>query len=170
MTIKILHKNIQTIVVIRNHSRPDSLHFSVALAPAGARFRMEIDLKMEIKPIRMMINAGLAQTEDSAIPMEEHFRAAVAALQATSNERLAGAGRGVALNAETPLTVAGAFLALMRQLDREYGADSQLPMEDTTEAVDAALRSLAELESWLIRLDLPEHLVNLQTVEIGISY
>ena len=28
MTIKILHKNIQTIVVIRNHSRPDSLYFS----------------------------------------------------------------------------------------------------------------------------------------------
>ena len=125
---------------------------------------------MEIKPIRMTINAGLDQSEDSSVPLEEHFRMAVDALQVASNERLAGAGRGVASDMDALLAVAGAFLALMRQLDREYGPDSQLPMEDTTSAVDSALRSLAELESWLVRFDLTEQLVNLQTVEIGVGY
>ncbi len=125
---------------------------------------------MEIKPIRLMFNAGLGQSEDNAVPVEEQFRMAADALQAASSELLAGAERGAASNTKMPLAVTGAFLALMRQLDREFGPDSQLPMEDTADAVDAALRSLAELESWLIRLDVPEHLVNLQTVEIGVSY
>ena len=125
---------------------------------------------MEIKPIRMMINAGLDQTGDVAVPLEEHFSLAVEALRVASSERMAGAARGVATDTETLLAVTGAFLTLMRQLDREYGPDFGLPMEDTADAVDAALRSLAELESWLIRFDLPEHLVNLQTVEIGACY
>jgi len=131
---------------------------------------MENESKMEIKPIRMMINAGLDKSEDSAVPLEEHFRLAVEALRAASSERLAGAARGVATDTETLLAVTGAFLTLMRQLDREYGPDFGLPMEDTTDAVDSALRSLAELESCLIRFDLPEQLANLQTVEIGIGY
>ncbi|MEO8385775.1 MAG: hypothetical protein ABI583_11070 [Betaproteobacteria bacterium] len=125
---------------------------------------------MEIKPIRMTINAGLDKSEDSSLPLEEHFRTAVDAIQAASREQLTGAAHGVASDTETLLAVSGAFLALMRQLDREYGADGRLPMEDATDAVDAALRSLAELESWLIRFDLPEKLVNLHTVEIGVGF
>ena len=50
---------------------------------------------MEIKPIRMTINAGLDQTEDSSGPLEEHFRVALEVLQAVSGERLAGGERGV---------------------------------------------------------------------------
>ena len=125
---------------------------------------------MEIKPIRMIANAGLDQTQGSAVPLEERFSLAVDALRAVSSGRMADAARGVARDTETLLAVTGAFLTLMRQLDREYGADFRLPMEDTADAVDAALRSLAELESCLIRFDLPEQLANLQSVEIGICY
>jgi hypothetical protein len=126
---------------------------------------------MEIKPIRLTTKAGLAPADDGLVPLEEHFRSAVDAVNATSSERLSSTDNADAANTKTLLAVAGGFLALMRQLDRDYGPDAVLPLEDTTAAVDAALRALTELESWAIRFGLPSgQIINLQTVEIGIGY
>ncbi|MEQ1518217.1 MAG: hypothetical protein ABL931_17185 [Usitatibacteraceae bacterium] len=122
---------------------------------------------MEIKPIRMTVNAGLDSTDDPLVALQARFGVVAAALQTAYRERSADAFRhdGVVLS-----EVVSDFLAVMLRLDREYGADSALPIEDAPDAVDEALRALAELESWLIRLSLEAQLANLQAVEIGIGY
>lgn len=126
---------------------------------------------MEIKPVRMMINAGLDAKDDALASLDEHFLRAAGAVEAAYRERYAPASQGVkADNAITLLAVVGDFLAVMDRLDHEYGPDSSLPIEAVPEAVDEALRALAELESWLIRFGLSDQLVRLQTLEIGIGY
>ena len=125
---------------------------------------------MEIKPIRMTINAGLDARDDALASLEEHFRHAAGAVQTANRERYPGATGGAPSDAIAILAVVGDFLAVMSRLDGEYGADAALPIEDATEAADEALRALAELESWLIRFDLSEKLVHVQAVEIGVGY
>ena len=126
---------------------------------------------MEIKPVRMMINAGLDAKDDALASLDEHFRRAAGAVQAAFGERYPGASAdSKADNAITLLAVVGDFLAVMARLDHEYGPDRTLPIEAVPEAVDEALRALAELESWLIRFGLSDQLVRLQKLEIGIGY
>ena len=126
---------------------------------------------MEVKPIRMTINAGLGEADDALSPLDAHFRGVSHIIQTASDERVGGANGGRGRNDTVVLLdVVGDFLALMSRLDLEYGPDSVLPIEDAPEAVDEALRALAELESWLIRFSLNEQLVRLQTIEVGIGY
>lgn len=126
---------------------------------------------MEIKPIRMMFNAGPYTKDDALASLDEHFRIVAEATQTAYRERYAGASRSVAPNdAIALLAIVGDFLAVMSRLDHEYGPDRVLPMDDVADAIDEALRALAELESWLIRFGLEVHLPNLQTVDIGIGY
>ena len=126
---------------------------------------------MEIKPIRMMINAGLDAKDDALASLVEHFHRAAGAVQAAHRERYPGASAGAkADDAIMLLAVVGDFLAVMARLDQEYGPDRSLPIEDAPEAIDEALRALTELESWLIRFGLSDQLDRLQTLEIGIGY
>ena len=125
---------------------------------------------MEIKPIRMSINAGLDPKDDAPASLTVHFRAAANAVQTAYRERYAGATGGAASDTILLLAVVGDFLAVMSRLDRQYGADADLPIEDAAEAANDALRALAELESWLIRFVLDTQLVHLQAIEIGIGY
>lgn len=126
---------------------------------------------MEIKPIRMTINAGLDVKDDALASLDGHFRRVAEAVQAAHGSRYAVAsGRITANDAIALLAVVSDFLAVMARLDHEYGPDRSLPIEDAPEAVEEALRALAELESWLIRFNLSDHLASLQTIEIGIGY
>ena len=126
---------------------------------------------MEIKPIRMMINAEAGCGDDALAPLEEHFRRLADAIRKAYRERYAGAnGVASALDAIALLAVVRDFLAVMSRLDDEYGPDQSLPLDDAPAAVDEALRALTDLESWLIRFGLTDQLTHLQAVEIGIGY
>ncbi|MGB9150324.1 MAG: hypothetical protein WCB36_08760 [Burkholderiales bacterium] len=46
------------------------------------------------------------------------------------------------------------IFALMEKLDKEYGGDGPLPIEDAEELSDHCIRYLAELGNWLPRLEL----------------
>jgi hypothetical protein len=126
---------------------------------------------MEIKPIRMTINAGLGDKDDALASLREHLRVAAEAVQAAYRERYAGAVAAAdRQDAIALLAVVADFLTVMSRLDDEYGADGSLPIEDAPDAVDESLRALAELESWVIRLSVEDRLADLQAVEIGIGY
>ena len=127
--------------------------------------------KMEIKPLRMTINAALGATDDALAPLDEHFSRVADALRTASRQRNTGAhGGGEAFDTTALLALVGDFLALMSRLDLDYGPDGVLPIDDVPEAVDETLRALAEMESWLIRFDLTDQLASVQTLEIGIGY
>ena len=125
---------------------------------------------MEIKPIRMTINASRDARDDALASLDVAFRSASDAVQNAYRKRYAGSSDGAASDTIALLTVVGDFLAVMSRLDGQYGADAHLPIEDAAEACDEALRALAELESWLIRFGLNDQIVHLQAVEIGIGY
>jgi hypothetical protein len=125
---------------------------------------------MEIKPIRFMSNAEQESTDDALASLDEHFRAVATAIQHLYRERVAATAGGTANDAIALLAIVGDFLGVMARLDRQYGADGTLPIEDAPDAVDEALRALAELESWLIRFALHEHFPRMHAIEIGIGY
>ena len=125
---------------------------------------------MEIKPIRMTINAGLASADDAHASLNEHFRIVAKTVRAQFLERYRGPSGSVSGEASALLGVVSDFLAVMSRLDGEYGPDSALPIEDAADAVDEALRALAELESWLIRFELLAQLYRLHAIETGIGY
>ena len=126
---------------------------------------------MEIKPIRMTINAGPVAKDDALVSLDSRFREVAEAVQVVYRERYAGAAdRAMAKDASGLIVIVGEFLALMRRLNHEYGPDRSLPFEDAAEAVDEALQALAELESWLIRFSLSQYLPHLQKIEIGVGY
>ena len=125
---------------------------------------------MEIKPIRMTINAGLDVRDDLQASLHAHFRQAAEAVQAATRERYPGAAAGAAPDALALIEVVGDFLAVMSRLDGEYGVNAALPVDNAEAAADEALRALAELESWLIRFDLEPQIPHLQTLEIGVGY
>ncbi len=124
---------------------------------------------MEIKPIRMTINAGLDAKDDALISLKEHFRVAADAIHTEYRERF-GSVTGAGNDAIVLLAVVSDFLAVMSRLDDEYGTDRALPIEDAPDAVDEVLRALADLESWLIRFGQADQLPHLEAVEIGIGY
>ena len=126
---------------------------------------------MEIKPIRIMSNAGATAKDDALASLDQHFHIVTETIQKAHRERYAGATvGGTAGDAIISVSVVSEFLALMSRLDGEYGPDRALPIEDVPDAVDETLRCLAELESWLIRFDQADQLAHLQAVEIGVGY
>ena len=126
-------------------------------------------------PIRLaLVNADPMITAD-ATTLAGQFSPLAAAVNAASRERI-----GTALGAiQLPVSVLGAgdpialvaavadFLAAADQLDIDYGADANLPIEDADDAVDEALRCASELEAWLDRLDLPAYHPVLAAVVLG---
>jgi hypothetical protein len=61
------------------------------------------------------------------------------------------------------------ILALMEKLDKEYGAEGALPIEDAEELSDHAIRYLAELGNWLPRLELGRLQTALNDSIIGVT-
>ena len=95
---------------------------------------------MEIKPIRMTINAGLDTKDDALASLDVAFRSVADAVQNAYRERYAGATGGAATDAIALLAVVGDFLAVMSRLDGQYGANAELPVADATEAADEKMQ------------------------------
>jgi len=126
------------------------------------------DPKIEIKPIAFSIkNAGNASNDDSNTDLlDKQWTALASAIRENAVYR----NGAVVGELNTLLAIVKDFLALMRKLDHQYGADSALPMSDTNEAVDDTLQASAQLESWLSRLDLPTEKSQLFDIQLGIAY
>ena len=122
---------------------------------------------MEIKPIRLVLNAGQDAGDDALAPLNKHFRVVAEAVNDAYRQRVDG---NPANDPISLLAIVSDFLSAMSRLDGEYGTDSALPIDDAPDAVDEVLRCLAELESWLIRLDLAGQIGRIQSVEIGVGY
>ena len=122
---------------------------------------------MEIKPIRLVLNAGQDAGDDALAPLNKHFRVVAEAVNDAYRQRVDG---NPANDPISRLAIVSDFLSVMSRLDDKYGADSALPIDDAPDAVDEVLRCLAELESWLIRLDLAGQIARIQSVEIGVGY
>ena len=125
---------------------------------------------MQTKPIRFKLNAGQDTKDDALASLNEHFRRVSDAIQDAYRERYAASSGGGPSDALTMLAVVGDFLTVMSRLDGQYGADATLPIENVPQAVDEALRALADLESWLIRLELEVQRVPLHAIAIGVGY
>lgn len=126
------------------------------------------ELKTNVKPIHLhLINADDTNLADH-VPLRERF----ASLAASVNEayRLRFGGSGGATDAIGLIAIVSDFLSLMQNLDSQYGADCELPVSDASEAVDEALRCLAELDAWLDRLEKTDQREILHMVQIGIGY
>ena len=77
---------------------------------------------MEIKPIRMTINAGLVAKDDALVSLDSQFRSVSEAVQVVYRDRYAGAAdRAMANDVDRLIVIVGDFLALMTRLDNEYG-------------------------------------------------
>ncbi|MBI3716487.1 MAG: hypothetical protein HY255_10885 [Betaproteobacteria bacterium] len=61
------------------------------------------------------------------------------------------------------------FVRLCAQLDTDFGADATLPLADAEEAVEQALRALAEVVAALDRLSLVGERMAWQTIIIGVG-
>ncbi len=126
------------------------------------------ELKPNSKPIRIRLNnADDASLADHA-PLRERFALLAASINDAYRQRFGGAGG--ATDAIGLIAIVSDFLSLMRNLDSQYGADSELPLNDVAEAVDEALRCLAELDTWLDRLEQSDKREILHTVQIAIGY
>jgi hypothetical protein len=122
---------------------------------------------VDIKPIRITRLDDLP-AGDAARSLQQRF----AGLATHINDRYRALYGGAASGADAIalLSVVSDFLSVMEQVDREYGCDGPLPLEDAAEAADQALRCLAELESWLQRLDLATLRNDLQTIVLGLGF
>ncbi len=97
-------------------------------------------------------------------------RFASLAEQVNSQYRTLYGGAETGADAIVLLDVIGEFLIVMEQLDEEYGSEGPLPIEDAVEATEQALRCLAELDTWLGRLNLPALRSDLQTIVLGVGW
>lgn len=127
--------------------------------------------RIEIKPIRLALGNAAHDADDYA-SLIARFKSTASRMQDAWRARYGatGAANDAAADAVALLAIVGEFLTLMPRMDGEYGADAALPLTDAADAVDEALRCLAELESWALRLDLASEVVVLQTAEIAIAY
>ena len=121
---------------------------------------------MNVKPIKLTRLEDLSATEETRL-IKERFTHLAARVNDAYRTLYGGAETGA--DAIVLLAVAGDFLELMNQLDKEYGPDEPLAIEDADEATDETLRCLAELEVWLDRLGLADLKANLQTVMLGVG-
>lgn len=121
---------------------------------------------MDIKPIKLLrLNEASASEETQLLDR----RFALVATEVQREYRARYGGAEAHSDAIVLLAAVREFLNLMARLDADYGADSALPLADAAEATDEALRSLAELESWLDRLQLPDQKPHLHAVALGIG-
>jgi hypothetical protein len=121
---------------------------------------------VDIKPIKITRLEDLPAAEETRL-VNERFAHLAARMNETYRALYGGAETGA--DAITLLAAVSEFLGLMEQLDREYGADAPLPIEDAAEAADETLRCLAELETWLDRLQLTHLRADLHTVTLGVG-
>ena len=122
---------------------------------------------MDIKPIRITRLDDLP-ADAAAHSLQQRY----AGLATHINERYRALYGGAETGADAIalLSVVSDFLSVMEQIDQEFGCDGPLPFEDAAEAADQALRCLAELESWLRRLDLAPLCNDLQTIVLGLGF
>jgi hypothetical protein len=121
---------------------------------------------LDIKPIKLTRLEDLPAAEETRL-IKERF--AHLATQVNDAYRTLYGGAETGADAIVLLAAVSEFLELMNQLDREYGPDAPLPIEDATEAADETLRCLAELETWLDRLQLAHLATDLDTVTLGVG-
>jgi hypothetical protein len=126
------------------------------------------ELKTSVKPIRIrLINADDASLADHA-PLRERFSSLASSVSDVYRERFGGSGgptEAIAL-----VAIISDFLQLMQNLDSQYGADNELPVNDASKAVDEALRCLAELDTWLDRLEKTDQREIVHMAQVGIGY
>jgi hypothetical protein len=121
---------------------------------------------VDIKPIKITRLDDLPAAEETRL-INERFGHLGARVNDAYRALYGGAETGA--DAITLIAVVGEFLGLMEQLDKEYGADAPLPIEDAAEATDETLRCLAELETWMDRLQLAHLKADLHTVTLGVG-
>lgn len=127
----------------------------------------------DLKPIRLLLkNAdGVAEDVTDHALLQKRFKSLAGAVNDAYRLRYGGAGGGGGpADVIGLLAVISDFLQLMPSLDSQYGADGELPISDAADAVDEALRCLAELETWLDRLDLSASRENVLDLQLGIGY
>ena len=122
--------------------------------------------KNSVIPIRVLANnADTPEIADHA-PLNTRFASLAESVNDACRRRFGGtAGDAIGL-----LAIVGDFLPLMQNLDAQYGTDDELPLHGAAEAVDEALRCLAELDTWLDRLEVAEQRAALHAVQLGIGY
>lgn len=121
---------------------------------------------MNVKPIKLTRLEDLSASEETRL-IKARFTQLAARVNDAYRTLYGGAETGA--DAIVLLAVVGEFLDLMNQLDREYGPDAPLPIEDAPEAADETLRCLAELDTWLDRLNLADLKTNLHTIALGVG-
>jgi len=122
---------------------------------------------VDIKPIRIIRLDDLPAGE-AARDLQQRFGDLATHINDRYRALYGGAETGA--DAIAFLSVVSDFLSVMREIDREYGCDGPLPLADAAEAADHALRCLAELESWLRRLDLAPLRNDLHTIVLGLGF
>jgi hypothetical protein len=122
---------------------------------------------VETEPIRVTRLDDLP-ADEAARSLQQRFARLESEINARYRTLYGGAESGA--DAIALLSVVSEFLSVMREIDREYGSDGPLPLEDAGEAADQALRCLAESESWLQRLGLAPLRGELHTVALGIGF
>ena len=125
------------------------------------------DTTFEIKPISFALKGAEPPVEEGSIAasLTTQFAALSSAIDAAARTQAVNNAGFASL-----LEVTGDFLALMHTLDRQYGANAAFPLADVGDAADDALRTTAELESWLSRLNLAHERTHLFNVQLGIAY
>jgi hypothetical protein len=126
--------------------------------------------KVDIKPIRLLFsNVDQAEKEvtDHELLMNR-FTDLGAAVNAAYRQKFGGlSGTADAIGL---IAIVGDFLPVMQSLDKQFGADDSLPVDDAGKAADDALLCLTELETWLDRLELPDCRDALSCLQLGVAY
>jgi hypothetical protein len=122
---------------------------------------------VDIKPIRITRLDDLP-ADEAVRGLQQRFARLAAQINEKYRDLYGGAETGA--DAIALLNVVSDFLSVMKEIDQEYGCDQLLPLEDAAEATDQALRCLAELESWLQRLDLVPRRSDLHAIVLGIGF
>ena len=155
MGTEVKTKDLGICRLIDNHSKIAPLPYSLC------------ESIVDIKPIKITRFGDLPANQEI-----DGLRRRFEALAAQVNDRYRALYGGAATGADAIglLGVVGEFLAVISQLDAEYGPDAVLPLEDAADATDQALRCLVELESWLERLELSILHKDLQFLVLGFGF
>ena len=124
--------------------------------------------KINVKPIRLLLSNAVAGGIAEPAPLRERFAFLAAYVNDATRQRFGGSAG--ATDAVALIALISDFLLLMQNLDAQYGADRELPLIDAAGAVGEALRCLAELDTWLDRLDLSDKREILHAVQLGVGY
>ncbi len=130
------------------------------------------DQKIPFKPIQFTTSRGAIshapEHPDTYTGVAQGFAELAAAVGAGYQQRLTGAGTG--RDPVTLVALVSEFLRVMQSLDAEHGGNGALPVEGAAPAVDEALTALAELETWLQRLELREFRANLLATQLAVGH